>query len=179
MNELMNKLLDTGILIGSRAWGGDTINSDYDLVFDDVVAKNILVYFDKIGISYELLAGSSENTENKMHNIRNIKVNLGDPLKSDMVINIITYKKEDLEKIHQLNTYMSSIYELTIGQACKNNKAVRIHVVQSFLDFAFNNVLKYKNTSKKDVPKIDIDEDDIPLGYMWDGDENGSGALLR
>lgn len=174
MNELINKLLDTGLLIGSRAWGGDTINSDYDLVFSHEEAENILDYFNKSGIKYQELEGSSESKEHKMYNISNIKVNL-----DGMLFNIITYSKEDIKKIFHLNNYMNYIKKLPIGQACTKNKKVRIHVVESYLDFAFGNLSSEGILDTlEDIPEIDLDEDDIPLGAMWDGNEDGSMGLL-
>ncbi len=164
MNDLVNKLLETGILIGSRQWGGDHINSDYDVVFSDKVIMNILAYFDKVGIKYNRLEGSSQSETNRMYNHLNIKVDL-----DGMIFNFITYPEKDINKIFHLNDYMQYIRELPIGQACAADKKVRIHVVESYLDFAFNKI--NPNTLEEDLgmPQIDIDEDEIPLGAMWDG----------
>jgi len=153
MDKLLKRLLDTGILIGSRRWGGSNITSDIDLVFDTEITDKIINYLEKIGI--EIDYSSKGYHLSKMYNEGNFKFEI-----NNKVINIISYKSGDIEKIERLNEYMDSIKDLYIGKRVANSKADRIFVVESYLEFEFSDKEFEFN---KGVPGIDIDEDEIPF----------------
>lgn len=147
-NVLVNRLIESGILIGSRRWGGCTEKSDWDIVYSTTKIEQIVSFLESHGYTVQFNSGSSGSGKNVMYNIDNIKVEIG-----DILVNIITYDDKDLEKIEKLNEYMDIIKDLDIGKECKKNKRSRTMVVENFLDITFGEV--------SSMHKIDINKSKI------------------
>ena len=135
---IFDSLLKTGILIGSRAWGGYKQFSDYDLILSVEKYDSIKMSFKNNGIYFENLVGFSERLHgHSMYNMSNDKLYFAE----DKIINIITYKKEDLPKIEEMNTIMHFLSSSPIiGEQIRNDKHVRIILVETLLNTLFKDV---------------------------------------
>jgi len=149
VNAIVNYLLTQGILIGSRRWGGANEKSDHDIVFCvsdfQKLLPRIEKYKDDVFIKW-----IDHYSEHSMYNVENLKITFQPRIFKD-VINILVYKDEDITKIIQLNEYMDGISETKLGQMAKEDKSIRIKVVEMFLDYLFND-------SKTTIKFIDPDE---------------------
>lgn len=135
---VFDALIKTGILIGSRAWGGAKRYSDYDLVLSDEKYNKIKISFKEKGIHFREFAGFSERVHgHSMFNIDNDKLYFDE----ETTLNIITYKQTDLPKIKELNKIMKFIVaNTTLGQEMADDKAIRIDVVEGLLNGLFKGV---------------------------------------
>lgn len=150
MDKLIEAIQENGILIGSRAWGGYTKNSDYDYVFDEEIMYLLLKFFEKKQIEIQYLTGNSDNQqEHAMFNIANVKVRL-----NDGIYNLMSYEKEDIPKVESLDAAMRALINTQIGKMCVDNKKIRIEIVQAFL-----RVLFIRNDFDKERLEGDVDAD--------------------
>ena len=159
MDKLLKNIASSGILIGSRQWGGLHPKSDWDVVLSTSKTEKLLDYFDKRGIEYEDRGktASADIEKHTMFNENNIKVELGDEL-----LNILSYKESDIQKIAELNNTMEKIKETEIGRLCASDKAIRIAVVETFLNVLFGKVIP--SDGYPGLPEVDdFDEDDMPF----------------
>jgi len=158
MEELFDKIVESGILIGSRRWGGSKESSDYDVVISTPKTKKLLEYFEKVGIEYNNLgrtSSASHSDKNTMHNDINIKV-----LIAGKLINIISYKEKDIIKIKKLNEAIDSLKGTYIHESMSNNKSIRIKIIEDFLDILFQENSEVPS-NKKNIPEINLDDLDF------------------
>jgi len=154
--KLFNYLIKNGIAIGSRAWGGFTKESDFDLVFSVEKYDSILaeIFKNKIDIRIDPVGGSSGHHEdNTMFNIFNDKLYFHDGL----VINVLTYKEEDIPKIVELNKIIYGFRDTTIYEKMAKNKTMRINIVEALL-----NALFQPEEREIETP-TDFHDDDFPF----------------
>jgi len=150
LQKIIDYFMETGILIGSRRWGGYHDDSDYDLVFSKSEYERFIPRLNSYfpDITYEDIANYSQHD---MFNIRNLKIYFK-PEILKVSINILVYEDENIKKINQLNQWMDEISETKLGQMAKKDKSIRIKVVEMFLDYLFND---YKTI----IEVIDPDDD--------------------
>lgn len=129
-------MLSKGFLIGSRAYGGFSIRSDWDLVIDENIYAKILVACQKhkIKLDIETLWGFSENMDrHNMFNTLNEKIHFP----SGNELNILAYRKEDMPLIREVHEAMSALVGTAIGDKMADDKAIRIEVFQALKNSAF------------------------------------------
>jgi len=134
--KVFNLLLKEGILIGSRKWGGSTQLSDYDLVFDDEMAQRIKTF---IGLSKEIK--DAKYYSHRMKNVDNFKFTLR-VNNEEKTINIISYSKNDLKVIEDLNDFMGKL-DYNLLNLISKDKMARVNIVESFLTTAIKRNRKF------------------------------------
>lgn len=126
-----------GILIGSRRWGLANKESDWDYVLSVDEAENIFNRLKYYNIPIRELEGSSKNKNQTMYNEGNYKFEL-----AGEIVNIISYKERDLHKIKNLNNYMDALKILPVGEDIALNRNTRIHFVEAFLKYTFDDITR-------------------------------------
>lgn len=113
-------------------------DSDYDIVIADEKIDKLLKYFDINNIEYRDLGKTSSGNIDKhtMFNERNIKT-----LIDDKVLNIITYKEKDLDKIKKLNILIYTMKDSFVTNNMIKDKGIRIDVIELFLKILFKDEL--------------------------------------
>ena len=149
-NKIFNSILKSGILIGSRAWGGFTEKSDWDLAIDDKKYQKILIYCKDNNISFRHFFGGEDYniTGHTMFNITNDKLTFDD----GKVINIISYCKDDLPKILELNEIITFLNTTSVGKTMQEDKSYRIIIVESLLSVLF----KFHKQTHRPLPPQSI-----------------------
>lgn len=126
INDIFNALQKNGRLIGSRKWGGETEESDYDIVIDMDKYIKLNKYCDEKNIWRNFNNGSGEN--NLLYNKENMKIIL-DKLK----INVIGYDNADIDnanKAFDIVDKVNKIIPLT-------KKETRHRICENALDLFF------------------------------------------
>ena len=155
MEELFNKIVESGILIGSRRWGGSKESSDYDVVISTPKTEKLLEYFEKVGIEYNDLGKTSSASRSgviTMYNDNNIKV-----LIAGKLINIISYKEKDIDKIKKLNEAVDSLSGTYIHETMSAYKSVRIKIIEDFLDILFQENMELPSNKNPEINLDDLD----------------------
>jgi len=144
MKDLKTALDNHAILIGSRAWGGETSTSDYDYILDTITLNELLRLFDIHELKYDNIGGASDDRNNhKMYNELNIKI-----VMDGVTYNLMSYNPMDICKIESINEAMMKLMDTDIGDMCAADKKVRIKVVECFFDIMFN------DTTVKETPSV-------------------------
>jgi len=159
--KLAENILENGILIGSRKWGGSYNHSDYDLVFNSEDTEKLIDFLESRKIKFGLNDGMSGRDKHTMYNKYNLKVHL-----DGKMINVIGYDSQFIPMVKELNEFMEVFSKFSSYENIKFNKDRRIEIVETFI----NNWVEFNLGDKKNdfltdnlCPEIDIDEDDIPF----------------
>lgn len=126
INNIFNALKKNGRLIGSRKWGGETEESDYDIVVDMDKYIKLNKYCDEKNIWRNFNNGSGEN--NLLYNKENMKIIL-----NKLKINIIGYDNADIDnanKAFDIVDKVNKIIPLT-------KKKTRHRICEDALDLFF------------------------------------------
>jgi hypothetical protein len=136
VNRVFDIMLSKGFLIGSRAYGGFTSRSDWDLVIDENIYAKILVACANNGIKLDIktLWGFSDNMDrHNMFNTLNEKIYFP----SGNELNILAYRNEDMQYIREVHEAMTALVGTAIGDKMAKDKAIRIEVFQALKNSAF------------------------------------------
>ncbi|NCQ51321.1 hypothetical protein GW796_05405 [archaeon] len=152
--EIFKWTLNNGILIGSRAWGGSTTFSDYDVVFSEEKFRNIILpNFIKNNIVFSDKGGISDSKcEHIMYNISNFKFFF----QENKIINIITYKEDKIPFIKEINSIMLYMAKCPNFSIKLESKQARIRHFELLLHTAFKGTTTGNNI-------VSPEDDDIPF----------------
>jgi predicted nucleotidyltransferase len=151
LKGMVEYLLNNGILIGSRRWGGEKPNSDWDVVFNRSTFFELMQRLHKYEDKHIKLTFNRNYSDNKMYNIENVKIKFNDEKYIKEEINILVYRDEELPLIDELNHYMDEIRDTQLGLLMKLDKEIRIKVVEIFLDELFREKI-IVDDSDTDIP---------------------------
>ena len=152
-DKIFNAILTSGILIGSRAWGGFKQNSDWDIILSEENYDKVKIYCKNNNIHFTHYFGGSDNiTGHTMFNITNDKLHFED----GRIINILTYEKEDLGKIKELNRIVEALNSGPVGKQMQEDKQVRIRIVETMLEILFCEKIRNKSCWCQELPDEDI-----------------------
>lgn len=159
LEEDMNNILQNSLLIGSRLWGVESEDSDYDYLIDNgYQLTNVLRLCKDLELKFQILQGSSSSEEHRMYNTDNLKVQF-----QDKMLNFIAYDKDDLNTIkYDILPRMNVIPRNLII-----DKRVRVMIFNGLLDIFLGEKYEFVNKKEKFIPLpiINIDEDEMPFGY--------------
>jgi len=152
--EVFNYLKDNSILIGSRAYGGFTEDSDYDFCMEDKKFNKLLPRIEQLVKVAHLYGTSACDHEtlntNLMRNLGNFKFKLykarteeaysrtEGPILDEVMVNIITYDKEGLEKIKLINEAFDALSCCELYNNVRLFKDARVAVFECFKNIVFN-----------------------------------------
>ena len=129
---IINEIMEKGIRIGSREWGGYHSNSDIDFAMSHKDFTKILSRIkepDTVREEYQYACKG-----HTMYNIQNFKLCIED---YPHVVNIITYDAKGMKKIEQLNYAMNQLKYTAVGKVIAERKANRIIIVEALLKVLF------------------------------------------
>jgi len=121
--------------IGSKRWGGDSADSDLDLIYDKDKAHKLLALFASHNIKYSIRHGFSDKNGHTLYNEDNIKVEI-----NGEILNIITYYKDDLWRLDKLNVLMDVLLDSDIGDFIRKDKMFRIGTVGPMMKILFEDI---------------------------------------
>lgn len=128
-NKIFKYLQNTGIFIGSRAWGGDTPKSDWDFIFEESKCKETLF---RIESQSKLKVEENEYAENEMSYVRNYTIKFDD----GRVVNIFSYKKKYMKNIEEISSVIKSITQCEILGEKLKEKQNRIRLFETLIDIS-------------------------------------------
>ena len=159
LEENMEDILKDSILFGSRLWGVESEDSDYDYLIDnEYQLTSVLRVCKDLELPMQVLEGGSGSEEHRMYNTNNIKVQF-----NGKMLNFIAYDKGDLRIIkYDILPRMNVIDRNLI-----RDKRIRVMIFNGLLDIFLGETYEFVNKKQKFIPLpiINIDEDDIPFGY--------------
>lgn len=152
--EIYKWLMKKGMLIGSRAWGGECSWSDYDLVFSNERFKKILPNIIDTNIEWNDLNGMSDSGEDHlMYNTNNYKFIFPE----NKIVNVITYKECYIDHVKEVNSVMLFMSEQEILRGKLKTKDSRVRLFEMLLFEVL------KGTKTGNSLKGFSEDDDIPF----------------
>jgi len=143
MNKLFNNIKASAMVeIGSRVYGGETPESDYDFVMTTAQCETMLKYLDNTNIDYKSNAGASDKDapgDYKMYNTHNIKFMVPGMVQGETImINLLGYTPEDIPKMMLVNDMMLEVMKTPLGSNIKKDKLYRIDMFQAIIKNVFS-----------------------------------------
>ena len=121
--KVFDGIMKVGVLIGSRAWGVESINSDYDICVNSDMFSRIETKILELGIDLRPI----EYTINRILNTKACEFKI-----DNRVINLIEYTDHILPVIKRVNEMMIIIRDAGCRDALKDKRARK---------FAFEGIL--------------------------------------
>jgi len=138
--------INLGVLTGSRAFGVENNNSDYDIAITTDTFQEVMPHIKKSTIL------SGENSANRPQNRLKNRFSVKFLLDSGDKINLIAFDtSEAVEVIKQINEEMNSFSITILGPKEERHAA--------FEDL----INKHMTNQVLGIPEINIDEDEIPF----------------